>query len=262
MNGILIALAVIAVLGLLASLLLSIASHFMKVEEDETAKQIRACLPGINCGACGYKGCDDYAAALSDGNAKPNLCVPGADAVASEIAEILGVVAEDVVETVAVVHCNGTCDAVKEKNDYFGVDSCVAKLQLYGGPYECKYGCLGSGDCAAVCPNDAICTKDGVARIDRRKCIGCGMCVAACPRGIISIIPNAKNTVVLCENEEKGAAALKACKNACIGCKKCENNCPENAIVVANNLATINYDKCTGCGACVEVCPVHCVKNI
>lgn len=262
MNGILIALAVIAVLGLVASLLLSVASHFMKVKEDETAKQLRACLPGINCGACGYKGCDDYAASLSKGEAKTNLCIPGADAVAAEIAGILGVVAEDVVEKIAFVRCNGTCDAVKEKNIYYGVDSCVAKMQLYGGQNECKYGCLGSGDCANVCPNDAICLKDGIARIDRRKCVGCGICVAVCPRGIISLIPDIKNTVVLCNNNDKGAIARGACKNACIGCKKCELNCPEKAIKVENNLAVIDYDKCTGCGTCIELCPMHSIKRI
>ena len=262
MNGILIALAVIAVLGLVSSLLLSVASHFMQVKEDETAKQLRACLPGINCGACGYKGCDDYAAALSEGNVKTNLCIPGADAVAAELAGILGVAAEDVIETIAIIHCNGTCDAVKIKNTYSGVDSCAAKAQLYGGPFECKYGCLGSGDCAAVCPNDAICTKDGVARVDRRKCVGCGMCASVCPKGIISLIPDIKNTAVLCANKEKGAVARSSCKNACIGCKKCELNCPEQAVKVENNLAVIDYDKCTGCGACIELCPTHSMKKI
>lgn len=262
MNGILIALAVIAVMGLVASILLSVASHFMKVEEDETAKQIRACLPGINCGACGYTGCDDYAAALSDGNVKTNLCIPGADAAATEIAVILGVQAEEVLETVAIVRCNGTCDAVKEKNTYYGVDSCAAKAQLYGGPSECKYGCLGSGDCASVCPNDAICTKDGIARVDRRKCVGCGMCKDVCPRGIISLVPNTNNTAVMCANKEKGAVARNACKNACIGCKKCELNCPAGAVKVENNLAVIDYDKCTGCGVCVDLCPTHSIKAI
>ncbi len=262
MSSILIALAVIAILGLVASLLLSVASHFMKVEENEMTKKLRECLPGINCGACGYTGCDDYAAALSEGGVKTNLCIPGADAVAAAIAGVLGVEAEEVVEKIAVVHCNGTCDAVTEKNDYYGVDSCVAKVQLYGGPNECKYGCLGSGDCVAVCLNDAICTKDGIARIDRRKCVGCGLCVSVCPKGIISLIPDIKHTAVLCKNNDKGAAARSACKNACIGCKKCELNCPENAIKVENNLALIDYDKCSACGKCIEVCPVHCIKEI
>lgn len=37
------------------------ASKFMAVETDETYENVRAELPGVNCGACGYAGCDDYA---------------------------------------------------------------------------------------------------------------------------------------------------------------------------------------------------------
>ena len=262
MNEILIALLVVAAIGLIAAILLTLASHFLRVEEDERVGLLRACLPGVNCGACGYAGCDDYAKALANGGVKTNLCIPGADATAEKISEILGVAAEDVVEQVAVVHCNGTCDATSKRAIYDGVNSCRAASMLYGGPDACTYGCLGCGDCADVCPVDAICLKDGIARIDRRICIGCGICVKTCPKGIISLIPAVANTVVLCSNQEKGAVARKVCSTACIGCKKCDKNCPENAITVADNLAVIDYSKCSGCGACVEGCPTHCLKTV
>ena len=92
---ILLALAVVGAVGLIAGVLLAIFSHFFKVAEDERAKRIREELPGINCGACGYKGCDDYAAAIAEGKAKSNLCIPGGDGAAAAIAEILGIEAED-----------------------------------------------------------------------------------------------------------------------------------------------------------------------
>ncbi|MBQ6935999.1 MAG: 4Fe-4S binding protein, partial [Clostridia bacterium] len=47
-----------------------------------------------------------------------------------------------------------------------------------------------------------------------------------------------------------------------IGCKKCELNCPEKAITVIDNLARIDYDKCTGCRLCEENCPTKCLKPI
>ena len=36
------------------------------VPVDETFALLRAELPGANCGACGYAGCDDYANALAE----------------------------------------------------------------------------------------------------------------------------------------------------------------------------------------------------
>lgn len=262
MYEILIALLIVAAIGLIAAVLLTLASHFLRVEEDQRAVEIRACLPGVNCGACGYAGCDDYAKALAEGGVKTNLCIPGADAVAAEIAAILGVAAEDVKEQVAVVHCNGTCEATSKKAIYDGVPTCSAASMIYGGPDACNYGCLGCGDCAKACPVNAICMKDGIARIDRRTCIGCGMCVKTCPKGIITLIPQVATVANLCSNRDKGAVARKVCTNACIACKKCEKNCPSGAITVVDNLAVIDYEKCTDCGACIEGCPTHCLVTL
>ena len=254
------ALAVAAGVSLFLAILLSLVSRFFAVEEDETAKKIRACLPGINCGACGYKGCDDYAAALANGAAKPNLCVPGAESVACEIGEILNVEVESPKDVVAYVHCNGTCEAATKKAVYVGIDSCRAAAAIYGGPEACNYGCMGLGDCVRVCPADAICTQDGIARIDTRRCLGCGLCVDACPKHVISLVPQETVVAVMCHNRDKGAEARKACKNACIACKKCEKACPVQAIAVTDNLAQIDYTKCIGCGACVATCPTGCLK--
>ncbi len=102
---------VVTLIGLIAGVLLALASHFMGVKEDETVAKVRECLPGINCGACGYNGCDEYARALAAGGVKTNLCVPGADSVAQQISNILKVAFEDVVEMCAFVHCNGNCEA-------------------------------------------------------------------------------------------------------------------------------------------------------
>ena len=82
---ILTAFLIVSGVALILGVLLALVSHFFAVEEDQKVKEIRACLPGVNCGACGYKGCDDYAAAVAEGTAKPNLCVPGAEATAAEL---------------------------------------------------------------------------------------------------------------------------------------------------------------------------------
>jgi Na+-translocating ferredoxin:NAD+ oxidoreductase RNF subunit RnfB len=259
---VLVALAVVVAVALLFGILLAVFIKFFGIEDDPRVTQIRECLPGINCGACGFKGCSDYAEAMAAGNAPPNLCIPGAAAVADKLSEILGVSVDSKEPGVAFVACNGTCEATSKKAIYEGVESCTAAGMLFGGASSCIYGCIGCGDCAAVCPVDAICVKNSLAHVNPEICIGCCMCVNTCPKHIISIIPKNATTVVMCSNKEKGAVARKNCKNACIGCKKCQLNCPENAITVTDNLAVIDYSKCSGCGLCVDNCPTKCIKNL
>ena len=262
LTDVLVALGVVVAISLVLGVLLALFINLFGIEDDETVKQIRACLPGVNCGACGYKGCDDYAKAVSNGKAAPNLCVPGAEKTVEELCAILGIEAEPPKDVVAFVHCNGSCDAVGKKAIYDGINVCAAKGMLYGGPEACSYGCLGCGDCASVCPADAFCFEDGIARVDTRKCLGCGLCVNKCPKRIISLVPQETSVAVYCSNSDKGADARKACKNACIGCKKCEKACPNGAITVQNNCAVIDYDKCTGCKACAGECPTGCLKVV
>ena len=260
---IIIAFLVVAGIALLLGILLAAISHFFSVPENPVQQQVRACLPGVNCGACGYTGCDDYAAALAAGGVAPNLCIPGAQAVADEIGAILGVEAvAPVNDMVAFVACNGHCDATDTKAVYHGVSTCVAASMLYGGEGTCVYGCLGFGDCAMACPADAICRIDGIAHVDTSRCIGCGLCTKTCPKGIIRMVPQDAHVAVMCSNKDKGADARKACRNACIGCKKCEKTCPHGAITVVDNLAVIDYAKCTGCGACADCCPTGCLKKV
>ena len=212
---ILTALLVVAVVGLIASIVLVLASHFFAVKVDERVTEIRACLPGANCGACGFAGCDAYAKALVEEGVKTNLCIPGAQTVVEKVSEILGVEAvegELKEKSVAVVHCNGTCEAAPKKAIYDGINSCRAATVLYGGANACNYGCIGCGDCVNVCFSDAICIVDGVARVDSRLCIGCGMCAKTCPKGVIYLVPANAKQVVLCNNNEKGAVARKNAK--------------------------------------------------
>ncbi len=48
-------------IGLVAGLILSVASIVFAVPVDEKQEAVRAALPGANCGACGFSGCDGYA---------------------------------------------------------------------------------------------------------------------------------------------------------------------------------------------------------
>lgn len=253
---------VLICLGIAAvcAIILTLTSHFFGVKTDEKEAAIRDCLAGANCGACGYSGCDGYAKALADGSCtKTNLCTPGGDAVSKQVSEILGVESEEVEKVVAFISCNGNCNAVKSRYEYIGYKSCRIANMNYSGDKMCTYACLGHGDCAKVCPQNAISVESGVAVVDPAKCIGCGLCVKTCPKGMVKLISADANYRVACSNHDKGILTKKVCSNGCIGCGLCKRNCPEDAITVENNLASIDYSKCKGCGKCATVCPVKCI---
>ncbi len=260
---ILIPILVLLATGVLCAVLLTLASVFFSVKENENVAKVRDCLPGANCGACGYSGCDGYAQALGNGlTDKTNLCIPGGDSAAREIAAVLGVEAQDVVEMVAYVACNGDCAKEKRKYEYDGPATCRAANMSFSGDRNCTFACLGYGDCVKVCPRDAICITDkNIAEIDPRKCIGCGLCARTCPNGIIHLVNDTERVVVKCSSHNKGAQVRKVCLNGCIACGKCEKTCPSGAIKVVDNLATIDYSKCTRCGLCAEACPVKCIHQ-
>jgi electron transport complex protein RnfB len=246
-------------LGLLAGLLLSIFSGIFAVEQDQRAVAVREALPGANCGACGYSGCDAYAEAVANGEAKTNCCIPGGDKVSRDISEILGVPFEDVVEQTATVRCNGCIGATIDKYDYTGEASCAASNMYYNGKKLCTAGCLGLGDCVKVCQYGALSIKDGIAVVDRDLCTGCKMCVSACPNGLIEVFDSTKRVEVICSSHFNAKQTMTMCKNGCIACKKCERTCQYDAIHVIDNHAIIDHEKCTQCGECIEACPRKCI---
>ena len=76
-TAIILALAVMAVLGVLFGVVLTIADKKFAVEVDPRVSAVRECLGGANCGACGYAGCDAFAQAVVDGEAPVTGCTPG-----------------------------------------------------------------------------------------------------------------------------------------------------------------------------------------
>ena len=204
MSPILLAIIIVTLIGLFCAGVLAIASHFMRVPVNEKEVRIRECLPGANCGACGFTGCDGYAKALAEvDGTKTNLCVPGADAVAKKVAEVLGVEAEDVIEQVAFVKCAGDCGNRAKKHEYKGIVSCSAAQMLYGGESSCTFGCIGLGDCAKLCPQNAICIENGIAHVDTRRCVGCGLCAKTCPNHIIELVPDVTKILVGCSKPKR-----------------------------------------------------------
>lgn len=75
-KSIIIASVVVAAVGLIIAVLLSVAEKVFHVEVDEKEIKVREALAGNNCGACGYAGCDALAKAIAKGEAPVNACPP------------------------------------------------------------------------------------------------------------------------------------------------------------------------------------------
>jgi len=259
MNPILMAIILVTVIGLIGAVILVAASIFMYVPVDERVEKITAVLAGANCGACGCAGCADYAKSIvEDGNAV-NKCTPGGAACAAKVAEIMGVDAGSSTPMKAVVACSGTCGKTGKKYEFQGIQSCQAVKGFYGGDGLCKFGCLGYGDCTRACAFDAIHIVDGVAVVDKEKCVACGKCVATCPNHLIELVPYDAKHLVQCSSHDKGKDVKAKCDNGCIGCTLCTKQCESDAIHMDNNVAVIDYEKCTNCGKCAVKCPAKVI---
>jgi len=256
------AVIVLAVLGLLLGLGLAIASRVFAVHTDERIEQVDAALPQVNCGACGYAGCGPYAEAIVNEGVPVNLCVPGGAETAAAIAGIMGVAFEETVPRRAYIHCQGGTAEAKTAFHYDGIADCRAAALVHGGPKACKYGCLGFGTCASVCPFDAITMGDDVLPvIDHAKCTGCGVCVGVCPTGIIELLPLGTDVVLGCSNRDRGGAVKKICSVGCISCTVCAKVTPSGAITMEKGdaLPTMHYDVAGETfEKAVEKCPMHC----
>ncbi len=258
-NTILTPIIFLGIVGAFFGIVLSIASKVFAVEVDPKVIEVRNALPGANCGACGYPGCDGLAEAIVAGDAPTNACLIGGAESAEKVSAIMGVNASNVERKVATVLCQGDCDKAKNKYDYNDLKDCRLISDFQQGSKACSYGCCGGGTCVSVCEFDALHMVNGVAVVDKEKCVSCMKCINICPKKIIKLVPYKAKTVVKCQSYDKGKDVRVKCQVGCIACGLCEKNCPKDAIHVEDNLARIDYDKCINCGICVSKCPTGAI---
>lgn len=152
--------ASLTTLGLCLGFLLGLAARYLRVESNPLTEEIKALLPGANCGQCGYPGCGQAAEALAANQAPITLCPPGGPSLVEFLAEKLGV----------------------------SVDA--SNLQEPMLAYINEAICIGCARCSKCCPTDAIIgAKKQIHTVIQDACIGCGKCVAVCPTECLQLQP-------------------------------------------------------------------------
>lgn len=97
------------------------------------------------------------------------------------------------------------------KNLGMGCASRRGKLDQHSNvsPKIKKKQCIGCGNCADHCPENAIAIEEAKAHIDPERCIGCGECIIRCPTGSVNIRWNQTIPVFLEKMMEYTLGVLK-----------------------------------------------------
>ena len=257
--NILLPVLVLGALGIIFGLWLGFVQKLFFIKKDPRIEHIFSLLPGSNCGACGLAGCYGLAGALAKGEVKSITCPIVHEKEREDIAKILGITVSETEKRVATLICGGGTKC-KDNFQYHGIEDCNIATLVMNGPKACSFGCIGFGSCVKSCSFNAIrMGKNGLPEIDSERCTGCGKCIKVCPKEILVLAPLKKVYSIMCNSHDKGPDVIKACKVGCIACGKCVKLCPVDAIELKDNVAVIDYEKCTNCGQCIEACPTKAI---
>jgi RnfABCDGE-type electron transport complex B subunit len=261
LENLVIAVLVMAGLGITLSVVLAVANRGLFVFEDPRIDEVEAMLPGANCGACGQAGCRAFAEAVVEGKAPPAQCSVNSPEMTEKIAAYLGVEAGAQTRRVARLACAGGNNVARQMATYYGAETCRAATLVAGGGKGCVWGCLGYGDCMDVCNFDAIrMDENDLPVVDEDKCTACGACVDECPKDLFTLLPVDQRLWVACKNEAFGDEVEEECVVACTACGRCAMDAPNNMISIVNNLARVDYSKWRpDCKVAIERCPTGAI---
>lgn len=121
--------------------------------------------------------------------------------------------------------------------------------------------CTACGDCIAACPEKILIAGDGglpEVEFSAGACTFCTACAEACSEDIFD--PQAPEPW-----SYKATIATHCLAHRGVMCQSCGDACDARAIrfsYEAGSVATprIEVEPCTGCGACVAVCPVEAIQ--
>lgn len=158
----LLAIGSLTAMGVTLGTILGAAAKFLAVEENPLEEELKAMLPGSQCGQCGFVGCGQAAAALAKGEAPVTLCPPGGKALIEALAKKLGV----------------------------SVDLSGHEEKVPQHAYVIEDLCIGCTRCIRECTSDSILGANKLMHtIIVETCHGCAKCVEVCPTDAIVMKP-------------------------------------------------------------------------
>ncbi|MCL2519789.1 MAG: 4Fe-4S binding protein [Spirochaetaceae bacterium] len=202
-------------------------------------------LAGENCGLCGYHSCAAYLEALLLNKEKNARRCRLQESFEQEnfIAKLKEIYNYNYIAAnkVAYVFCGGNKQHSKYRFNYTGVASCAAAHLNVLNSKQCLYGCIGLGDCAASCPQQAITVSKGLAYVHKDLCKSCGSCVVLCPTKVIKFVDKAADFVVACSSHDNAEVTAAACSVGCMACGTCLKRAPLGGFSIKDNLCSIDY---------------------
>jgi len=234
--------AIMTSIGLLFGVILAVAYHYLKVDEDPRIAETESLLPGTNCGACGEPGCLPFANKLVAGDVTPSGCTVASEDDIDNLSEFLGVDAGEQEKIVARLRCAGGKGQAFQVAEYQGFEGCRAAAVISGGGKGCSWGCLGLADCEVACTFDVIrMNNNGLPVVDTENCTACADCVDVCPRDLFELKPIAEKLYVQYNIPLEGESVSALCSAGCDGCEKCVADAPTGLMYMKNELPIVDY---------------------
>jgi electron transport complex protein RnfB len=139
------------------------------ISDSLSIEAIDTCLPQTQCQRCSYPCCNDYAIAISEGEANINQCPPGGDVTITKLAKISG-------------------QAIIPLDPEFG------EFQAKTLAFIIEEKCIGCVLCIKACPVDAIVGANKLMHtVIQAQCTGCELCLPVCPTDCIEMLPHDSN---------------------------------------------------------------------
>jgi ferredoxin-type protein NapF len=131
--------------------------------------------------------------------------------------------------------------------------------------------CTRCSECIDVCPESVLEKGDGgfpTINFQKGECTFCGDCVDACDMPVFK--SKEEKPWDLVAEIVKDASASVSLDGACMAyqgvmCQSCKDVCDVRAVklnysALGMPVPEVNNELCTGCGACVSVCPTSAIK--